>query len=49
MQRWYTQSQEMKKKDEEKKKEEDQKSVNRMITSAEGGAGLLHNITKPTA
>ena len=40
----------MKKKDEEKRMEADrEKFVNRMIASADGEAGLLHKITKPTA
>ena len=41
---------EMKKRDEEKRTEvEHQKSVSCMIRSAEGGTGLLHKVTKPTA
>ena len=38
------------KKEDEKRKMEDlhQQKVNRMIKSAEGSAGLLHKITKPT-
>ena len=41
---------EVKKKDERKKMEElHQQRVSRMIKSAEGSAGLLHKITKPTA
>ena len=39
---------EMKKKDEGQKEEEHQKLVRRMIASAEGGAGWLHRISKPT-
>ena len=39
---------EMEKKDEVKEMEEEHhKLVSRMITSAEGGAGWLHRITKP--
>ena len=50
MQRWYYWLQEMKNRYEEKRKEEEHhKLVGRMIASAEGGAGLLHKITKPTA
>ena len=49
MQRWQEWLREMKKKDEEKTKEEEhRKFVRRMIASAEGGAGWLHRITKPT-
>ena len=48
--RWYKWLYEVKKKDEEKKMEtEHQKLVNRMVASADGGAGLLHTVTKPTA
>ena len=40
----------MKKKDERRKMEElHQPRVNQMIKSAEGSAGFLHEITKPTA
>ena len=40
----------MKKEDEKRKMEElHQQSVNEMINSAEGSAGLLHKFTKPTA
>ena len=39
---------EMKKNDEGQKEEEHQKLVRRMIASAEGGAGWLHRISKPT-
>ena len=40
----------MKKEDERRKMEEmHQERVNQMIRSAEGSAGLLHKITKPTA
>ena len=43
---WY----EMKKKDEERRRElEHQTCVSHMIKSADGGSGLLHKITKPTA
>ena len=50
MTRWCNWLCEMKKKDEEKRMElEHQKLVSSMIKSAEGGTGLLHNITKPTA
>ena len=50
MQQWHNWLHEMKKKDEEKRRlEEHQKLVSRMIASADGGAGLLHKITKPTA
>ena len=48
MRRWYNWLNEMKKKDEEKRIEaEHQKLVSRMIASADGGASLLHKITKP--
>ena len=39
----------MKKDEEERKEGEHHRLVSRMIVSAEGGAGLLHKITKPTA
>ena len=40
----------MKKEDEKRKMEEmHQQRVNQMIQSTEGGAGLLHRITRPTA
>ena len=49
MQRWQNWLYEIKKKDEEKTHEEEQqKLASRMIASAEGGAGLLHKVTKPT-
>ena len=39
----------MKKKDEKRKMEEmHQRKVEKMIESAEGSAGFLHKITKPT-
>ena len=50
MNKWYEWLEEMKKKDEEKKmKEMHQQKVTQMMKSAEGSAGLLHKITKPTA
>ena len=50
VQQWYNWQFEVKKKDEEKRMEvEHQKIVSRMIDSAQGGAGLLHKITEPTA
>ena len=50
MQKWYAWLEEMKKEDEKRKMEEmHQQRVNQMIKSAEGSAGLLHKITKPTA
>ena len=49
MQKWYHWLEDMKKKDEKGKMEEmHQKKVEQMIKRAEGSAGLLHNITKPT-
>ena len=49
MQRWYEWLEYMKKKDEKEKMEEmHQRKVEKMIKSAEGSAGLLHKITKPT-
>ena len=50
MQKWNEWLEEMKKNDEQEKMEEmNQQKVNQMIKSAEGSAGLLHKITKPTA
>ena len=50
MQKWHDWLCEMKKKDEAKKMEEKhQKQVCQMIKSADGSAGLLHKITRPTA
>ena len=50
VQKWYDWLCEMKKKDEvEKMEEEHQKQVSQMIKSAGGSAGLLREITKPTA
>ena len=50
MQQWYNWLFEVKKKDEEKRMEvEHQKTVSRMIDGSQGGAGLLHKITEPTA
>ena len=50
MQKWNTWLQEMKRECEQKKAEEvHQQKVSQMIKSAEGDAGLLHKITKPTA
>ena len=47
--RWYERLEYMKKKDEKEKMEEmHQRKVEKMIKSAEGSAGLLHKITKPT-
>ena len=49
MQKWYEWVDHMKKKDEKEKMEEvHQRKVEKMIKSAEGIAGLLHKITKPT-
>ena len=48
MQKWYEWLEHMKKKGGEGKMEEmHQRKVEKMIKSAEGSAGLLHNITKP--
>ena len=50
MQKWYEWLEKMKKEDEKKNMEEmHQQKVAQMIKSAEGSAGLLHKITKPTA
>ena len=50
MQKWYNWLEEMKKKDEkEKMKEMQQHKVAQMVKSAEGSAGLLRKISKPTA
>ena len=47
--RWYDWLYEMNKRDDVKRMEvEHPKTVSRMIKSADGSAGLLHNITKPT-
>ena len=49
MQKWYERLEHMKKKDEKGKMERmHQRKVEKMIKSAEGRAGLLHKITKPT-
>ena len=49
MQKWYNWLEDVKKKDEKKKMEEmHQHKVEQVIKSAEGSAGLLHRITKPT-
>ena len=50
MRKWYKWLEEMKKKDEKGMMEEmHQHKVAQMIISAEGSAGLLHKISKPTA
>ena len=50
MRKSYVQLEKMKKEDEKRKMEElHQQRVNKMIKSAEGSAGLLHKLTKPTA
>ena len=49
MQKWYEWLEGMKKQDERERSEEmHQHKVAQMITSAEGRAGRLHKITKPT-
>ena len=49
MQKWYKWLEEMQKKDEKERMEEmHQHKVPQMIKSAEGSAGLLHKISKPT-
>ena len=49
MQKWYGWLENMKRKDEKENMEEmHQRKVEKMIKSAEGSAGLLHKITKPT-
>ena len=49
MQKWYEWLEYMKKKDEKENMEEmHQRKVEKMIKSGEGGAGVLHKITKPT-
>ena len=49
MQKWYEWLEDMKKKDEKENMEEmHQRKAEKMIKSAEGSAGLLHKITKPT-
>ena len=49
MHEWYEWLEYMKKKDEKKKVEEmHQQKVEQMIKSAQGSAGFLHRITKPT-
>ena len=49
MQKWYEWLEYVKKKDEKKKVEEmHQQKVEQMIKCAQGSAGLLHRITKPT-
>ena len=50
MQTWYNWLKEMKWKDEKEKMEDmHQHKVAQMIKSAEGSAGVLHKISKPTA
>ena len=50
MRKWHSWLEETKKKDEKEKMEEmHQHKVAQMIESAEGSAGLLHKISKPTA
>ena len=50
VQQWYNWRRGKDEKDEEKwREEEHQKFVSPTISSAEGGAGFLHRITKPTA
>ena len=50
MQKWYEWLEHMKKKDEKENMEEmHQRKVEQMIKGAQGSAGLLHKITKPTA
>ena len=49
MPKWHYWLEEMKKKDERKMEEVHQQKRNQMIKSAEGSAGLLHEITKPAA
>ena len=49
MQKWYERLEYMKRKDEKEKMEEmHQRKVEKMIKSAEGSAGHLHKMTKPT-
>ena len=49
LQKWYHWLEDMKKKDEKEEMEEmHQKKVEQMIKSAEGSAGLLHKVTRPT-
>ena len=49
MQKWYAWLEKMKKEDEKRKMEEmHQQRVNQMVKSAEGSAGILHKLTKPT-
>ena len=49
MQKWYKWLEETKKRDEKEKMEDmHHHKVAQMIKSAEGSAGLLHKITKPT-
>ena len=50
MQKWYEWLEHEKKKDEKKNVEDmHQHKVEQMIRSAEGSAGLLHNVSKPSA
>ena len=49
MQKWYVWLEEMKKEDEKRKMVELHQQSSQTIKSAEGSAGLLHKITKPTA
>ena len=49
MRKWYEWLVEMKKDEKEKMEEMHQHKVAQMIKSAEGSAGLLHKISKPTA
>ena len=48
MQKWYHWLEDMKKDEKEKMEEMHQEKVEQMIKSAEGSAGLLHKITRPT-
>ena len=49
VQKWFQWLEDMKKKDEKENMEEmHQKKVEQMIKSAEGSAGLLHKVTRPT-
>ena len=49
MKKWYEFLEYIKRKDEKEKMEEmHQRKVEKMIKSAEGSAGLLHKITRPT-
>ena len=48
MQKWYEWMEHLKKDEKGKMEETHQRKVEHMIKSAEGSAGLLHKITKPT-